>query len=221
MLSLWRSPAGRTTRAALAGQAGLLQLELLIEADLLLLNLVLEAQLLLLVSQKRLFVTTLLLLLPLLLLLLLMLLLLLTMAMLLLLLLKTFPGISRRLVDVVIHLDFFLLFVVFVVRVDDVAEIRRSLKRWKRILTQTQLLVGQSTEAAFTLLTQQPRVRFSGFPKIFLRKINSMSPRLIDSSLLREWTVRSLTVDRIHLVLTSGKVVLQKNQFTFPEKQST
>ena len=133
MLSLWRTPAGRTTRAGWAGQAGLLQLELLVEADLLLLNLVLEAQLLLLVSQKRLFVTTLLLLLPLLLLL--MLLLLLTMAMLLLLLLKTFPGISRRLVDVVVHLDFFLLFVVFVVRVDDVAEIRRSLKRRKRKLS--------------------------------------------------------------------------------------
>ena len=39
-----------------------------------------------------------------------------------------------------------------------------------------------------------------------------MLPRFIDSALLREreWKVRSLIVDRTHLVLVSGKLVLQK-----------
>ena len=36
--------------------------------------------------------------------------------------------------------------------------------------------------------------------------------RLIDSALLREWTVQSLIVDRTHLVLVRGKLVLQKKK---------
>ena len=39
-----------------------------------------------------------------------------------------------------------------------------------------------------------------------------MLPRLIDSALLREWTVQSLIVDRTHLVQASGKLVLQKSR---------
>ena len=35
--------------------------------------------------------------------------------------------------------------------------------------------------------------------------------RFIVSALLREWTVQSLIVDRTHLVLVCGKLVLQKN----------
>ena len=34
--------------------------------------------------------------------------------------------------------------------------------------------------------------------------------RFIDSPLLREWRVQSLIVDRTHLILVSGKLVLQK-----------
>ena len=37
----------------------------------------------------------------------------------------------------------------------------------------------------------------------------SMLPRFIDSALLREWTVQSLMVDQTHLLLVSGKLVLQ------------
>ena len=39
-----------------------------------------------------------------------------------------------------------------------------------------------------------------------------MLPRLIDSALLREWTVQRLIVDRTHLVQASGKLVLQKSR---------
>ena len=35
-------------------------------------------------------------------------------------------------------------------------------------------------------------------------------PRLINSELLREWTVQSLVVDPTHLVLVNGKLVQQK-----------
>ena len=38
--------------------------------------------------------------------------------------------------------------------------------------------------------------------------------RFIDSALLREWAVQSLIVDKTHLVLVSGKLVLQKTLFT-------
>ena len=67
---------------------------------------------------------------------------------------------------------------------------------------------------AFLLLAQWPQVP-RGFDswcsKIFSKK-NYMLPRFIDSALLREsgqW--KSLIVDRTHLVLVSGKLVLQKS----------
>ena len=39
-----------------------------------------------------------------------------------------------------------------------------------------------------------------------------MLPRLIDSALLREWTVQSFIVHQTILVLASGMVVLQKKK---------
>ena len=35
-------------------------------------------------------------------------------------------------------------------------------------------------------------------------------PRFINSTLLREWTVQSLLVDRTHLVLVSGNLVFKR-----------
>ena len=54
-----------------------------------------------------------------------------------------------------------------------------------------------------------PRLRFSVFPRFFRNFL--MLLRFIDSALLREWTVQSLIVDQTHLVLVSGKLVLQKS----------
>ena len=45
-----------------------------------------------------------------------------------------------------------------------------------------------------------------------------MLPRLIDSALLREWTVHSLIVDRIHLVLASGKASTTKKHYSSAKK---
>ena len=58
------------------------------------------------------------------------------------------------------------------------------------------------------------QVLFTAFPKIYiLRKfILSLLQRIIDSTLLREWTVQSLIVDRTHLELVLGKLVLQKGE---------
>ena len=67
-----------------------------------------------------------------------------------------------------------------------------------------------STEAAFALFTQQPGLDSKCSPQKILRIINSLLPRLIDSALLREWTAQSLKVDGTHLVLASGKLLLQK-----------
>ena len=55
------------------------------------------------------------------------------------------------------------------------------------------------------LLTQWLRVRFLAFLKFFY------VAEIIDSALLREWTVQSLIADRTHLVLVSGKLVQQKS----------
>ena len=65
-----------------------------------------------------------------------------------------------------------------------------------------------STELAFALLTQPARVWFSAFPKTFRNFL--MSLKFNDSALLRECTVQSLIVVQTHLVLVSGKLVLQK-----------
>ena len=54
---------------------------------------------------------------------------------------------------------------------------------------------------AFLLLAKRPLVRFSAFP---------MLSRFIDHTLLRQRIVQSLIVDETHLVLVSGKLVLQK-----------
>ena len=67
---------------------------------------------------------------------------------------------------------------------------------------------------AFLLLTQQPRVWFSAFPRFFRNFL--MLLRFINSSaLLRAWTVQNkcLIVNRTHLVLACGKLVLQKWPF--------
>ena len=67
---------------------------------------------------------------------------------------------------------------------------------------------------AFLLLTQRPRVWFSAFPRFFRNFL--MLLRFINSSaLLRAWTVQNkcLIVNRTHLVLACGKLVLQKWPF--------
>ena len=52
-------------------------------------------------------------------------------------------------------------------------------------------------------------------PVLILGVFNLMMPRFIDRPLLREWTVQSLIVDQTHLVLVSGKLVLQKVSVSF------
>ena len=77
---------------------------------------------------------------------------------------------------------------------------------------------------AFSLCNQQPRVRFLAFPKFFpghfsekekigLMKKLSMLPRLISSTAAQSsGQQRPNYIDRTHLVLASGKLVLQKSQ---------
>ena len=45
----------------------------------------------------------------------------------------------------------------------------------------------------------------------FFQKKDSMLPRIIHKSLLREGAVQSLIVDQTYLVLVSGKLILQKS----------
>ena len=62
-----------------------------------------------------------------------------------------------------------------------------------------------STEVAYLLLTQQPWVRFSPYLRIFLL----MLLRFMD------WIESGQRLDNVngtHLVLASGKLVLQKNK---------
>ena len=55
-------------------------------------------------------------------------------------------------------------------------------------------LGGQhSTEVAFALLTQQPRIRFSVFARIFLKKSFLMLPRFIDDT--------SLSVESLNMLI--------------------
>ena len=61
---------------------------------------------------------------------------------------------------------------------------------------------------ALLLLAQRPQVWFSAFPNYL------MVLRLIDCTMLREWTVQSLTIDWTHLVQVSDKLVLQKREKT-------
>ena len=64
-----------------------------------------------------------------------------------------------------------------------------------------------STEVKYLLLSQQPRVRFSGFPRIFLL----MMQRFIDGT--AEFSrSRLYDVNQTNLLLTRGKLVLQKNK---------
>ena len=66
-----------------------------------------------------------------------------------------------------------------------------------------------STEVAYMLLTQQPRVRISAYPLIFTEKI-------INVAEVNQWRWLEETeqwfeyVDQTHLVLASGKQVLPK-----------
>ena len=68
-----------------------------------------------------------------------------------------------------------------------------------------------STEVAYLILTQQPWDRFSVFPRVFL----FMLMRYLDilTALLRtvDTGKRLDNVNQIHLVLASGKIVLQKS----------
>ena len=64
------------------------------------------------------------------------------------------------------------------------------------------------TEVAFALHTQMSLVQFSAFPRFFQNFL--MLLRFNDSAPLREWTVQSFMVVQTHLVLVSGKLVLQK-----------
>ena len=52
-----------------------------------------------------------------------------------------------------------------------------------------------------------------GIPKIFKEK--SMLQIFNNSTLLREWTVKGLMVDRTHIVLVSVKLVLQEVEMDF------
>ena len=65
---------------------------------------------------------------------------------------------------------------------------------------------GGIAHSAFALLTQQPWVWFSVFPK------KLMLLRLIDSELLREWTEQSLIVDQTHLVLVKWQASTTKRK---------
>ena len=56
-------------------------------------------------------------------------------------------------------------------------------------------------------LTQQPRVRFSAFPKIYF-----LIAEIYPCRWLEESGQRLLNVDRTHLVLASGKLLLQKKR---------
>ena len=71
------------------------------------------------------------------------------------------------------------------------------------------------TEVAFVLLTQPAQVGFLAFPRFFQRNSNFLfSQRFIDSSALLsvcgQCMKSCLIVDGTHLVLASGKLVLQK-----------
>ena len=63
----------------------------------------------------------------------------------------------------------------------------------------------QSTASAFVLLTHQPQVGFSEFLKIYFNVAE-----IYRQHLLVESRQRLENVDQIHLVLGSGKLVLQK-----------
>ena len=80
-----------------------------------------------------------------------------------------------------------------------------------------------STEVAFALLTQLPRVGFSAFPEIyFLRNFFlSMLLRFIDRTALLsiKWTVQRLSnVDRTHLVVL-GSTIKQEEEKEWAHKQ--
>ena len=79
----------------------------------------------------------------------------------------------------------------------------------KLLLKRLEIRWGRySPEVAFALHTQPARVQFSAFPRFFRNFL--MLLRFNDSALLWEWTVQSLKVVRTHLVLISGRLVLQK-----------
>ena len=63
----------------------------------------------------------------------------------------------------------------------------------------------------FSSLASRPAALGSilGVPNFFQKK-NLMLSRFIDPALLRQRIVQSLIVDETHLVLVSGKLVLQK-----------
>ena len=63
-----------------------------------------------------------------------------------------------------------------------------------------------SSEAAFFLLTQRPRVRFSTSPKIYCYDVEIYTWPWLEKSRLR-----LENVDQTHLVLASGKLVLRKS----------
>ena len=63
-----------------------------------------------------------------------------------------------------------------------------------------------STEVAFLLLTQQPQVRFPALPKIYINVAVTYQQRWLEEN-----GQRLENVDRTHLVLASGKLVLQKD----------
>ena len=65
---------------------------------------------------------------------------------------------------------------------------------------------SHSTEGAYLLLTQQPRVWYSVFP----RNIHLMWLRFIDSTAYNSGQ-RLVNVNCTHLVLASGKLVLPKS----------
>ena len=73
-----------------------------------------------------------------------------------------------------------------------------------------QVLGLQSTEAAYLLLTQQPLVWFLAFPRVFFL----MLLRFIDASAQKSGQ-RLDIVNRTHLVLASGKRVLQKRKSAY------
>ena len=89
----------------------------------------------------------------------------------------------------------------------------------KSFLFQRSWIVGclHTTEVAYLLLTQQPRVWFPAYPKKFRGKIRGVAEvnqwRWLEES--EQWLEN---VDQTHLVLTSGTSVLQKKKLNLSSR---
>ena len=83
-------------------------------------------------------------------------------------------------------------------------------------LTFSRLGGRHRTEVAFALFTQLARIRFTVFPSCFRIRISRCHRDLSTSVHCLVWgqCMKCLIVDRTHLVLASGKLVLQKKTYS-------